>query len=775
MAMGALALYSCVEPKPGPEPGPDGPGNEIVIAEGPEAIMRPNIITPVNYIADKVEADEDGVSIYVVGKETNNFKFLVRPGASIQSYRLDVYPLCRLYNSLFETAKSQGLQFPLSQKSVETLIRGFIFDSAGAGGYIFSTNNMEDFLSHEFDWMNTPYSQAKVVPDCEYVVAVVGCFDTEGAEQGDLTLCYIRTPYHDLVGDPQVKIEAECGYTRGVLHYSAGNDDVKHYYQWCSDQNDLQPYIDAYGDKLYIDFMRNAIYEPTDINAPIDANGIDPHSFSINFGMNPDPDHNYMATAIGLDANFTPSQEFQSLIFNPKRRPDITEDAEANITVPEDRIAASHFWVECYMPAGCGNAYMSLIESSEAAEIMAYDEAQMAAYALQIQALTAGSCWGFTNWNYAAGGDYTARETLMIGKPDTEYYIAYTALNSYMELAPVKFFGPFHTKALVTDTPELGQGDVVLTLEPEDANKLVLNFDYSIENTAAVHFQYIVGFGEKVVDENGLASWVERDMDGKVLFTYPNERSSREELLDYIYYDMYANRWPTEESGHMQWTDVLNAESEYGIAYVAEDWNGVLGEVKFAYGNTQKLEGGDNPVAKITGETDANGYPYFLIQHVQDCWGVYYLTGDSSNQSLGLNNLGDKKYFRNEAAVLSAWYDYCMEFKVNGGPSLGNPISVDIRGDKEVALCIPLGGTPDNLILGDMIHLIYDNGEWRTLDYWYPKSSAPLKSAGNPEILTRRQLKPQAEPAVSPKRVGKSTTINLDYAKFSAHPKATGK
>ena len=775
MAMGALALNSCIEPAPGPEPGPD-PGNQIVIAEGPEAIMRPDVITPVDYIADKVEAGEDGVSVYVTGKETDNFKFIVRPGAMVQSYRLDVYPLCRLYNSLYEGARNQRLEFPLSSKTVETMIRGFIFDTSGAGAYTFSVNNMDDFLSHEFDWMNTPYAQAKVVPDCEYVVAIVGCFDTEGAEQGDLTLCYIRTPYENLVGNPEMKIDVNAGYTKGLLRYSPANADTKFYYQWCSDERDLQPYIDAYGDKLYIDFMRNAIYDPTIADAPIDENGIDPHAYTINFGMEADPNHTFMATAVGLDVNRTPSPEFQSLLFHPEERPDDAKDADVVLSVPEDRIAASHFWVECYMGKNCGNAYMSLITTEEAETIMNYTEEQMSAYAYDIQAFTVDDCWGFTNWNYAAGGTFTSRDVIQFGKADTEYYIAYTGMNNYMQLSPVKFFGPFRTKALNTTAPEQSTEDMVLTLVPEEANKIILNFDYSIENTAAVHFQYIVGFGDKIVNEDGSVEWVSYDQDGEIAFTYPNENSSREELLNYIYYDMYANRWATEASGHMDWTDILQPDSEFGIAYVAEDWNGVLGEVKFAYARTGKLIGGDNPVAEILGKTDKDGHPYFQIQHVQDCWGIYYLSGDSANQSLGLNNLGDRSYFRNESAVLNAWYNYCMEYKVNGDATLGNPTTVDVHSNFEVAICIPLGGTPDNLILGDMVHLIYKDGEWLTLDHWYPKNNAPLMSAGNREILTPRQLKPVAEPTVS--RVapaGKATVINLDYAKFSAHPKASGK
>ena len=791
VAMGTLALYSCNDPAEGETPGGNegnGGSNELVIAEGPEAIMRPDLITAVNYVPDKVEGGEEGVSVYVVGKETNNFKFVVRPGAMVQSYRLDVYPLCRLYNSLYEAARSQGLKFPLSQKTVETLIRGFIFDASGAGAYTFSTNNMEDFLSHEFDWMNTPYAQAKVVPDCEYVVAVVGCFDTEGAEQGDLSLCYIRTPYEELIGNPEVAIDVNAGYTRGLLRYSAANDDVKYYYQWCSDEKDLQPYIDAYGDKLYIDFMRNAIYEPTDINAPVDANGIDPHMHTINFGMNADPSWNYMATAIGLDANHTPSKEFQSLIFHPEARPEDAEPADVEITVDENTIAATLFWVDCFMPAGCGNAYMALIEAEEAATIMAYNEDQMAAYALEIQALTAGSCWGFTNWNYQNGGSYRAKESLTIGKPDTEYYIAYTGMNQYMQLSPVKFVGPFRTKALEVNAPEQSEEDALLTLTPKDANKLTLDFTYSFEKTAAIHFQYIYGFGDKIVMEDGSIQWVAYDQDGNIAFVYPTEQSSREELLSHIYYDPYSNRWSTERGGHMSWTDVLQPESKFGIAYVAEDWNGVFGEVKFVYAETGKLQGGNNPVAAIDGKFDENGNPYFLVHQVQDCYGVYYLSGDSSVEPLGLaNKLGERDGFRTESKALEAWYNYCMEYKVNGAATLGDNIRIDIRSDFEIAICIPLGGTPDNTILGEMVYLIYkyeknaETGEYEhlwydNLDRWYKKSVAPLMSAGYGETLELRTMKPEARPEVGNARpVGKSTVIELDYAKFSAHPKATGR
>lgn len=780
VAMGTLLLFSCEEPNSGVNGGNEWGKVEIKVPQGvvvPDAIMRPDLITPVNYTPDFVEGGEDGVGIRITAKEPANFKFEVRPGMNIQSYRLDVYPLCRLYNSLYETARSEGrdLSQPLSQSVVESMIRGFIFDSQGAGAYTFSASSLDDYLCHEFDWMNTPYAQAKVVPDCEYIIAVVGCFDTEGSEQGDMTLCYVRTPYFALIGNPEVNITVDAGYTKGNLRYSAANDDVKYYYQWCSDESDLQPYIDAYGDKLYIDFMRNAIYTATDIDAPVE-NGIDPHVFTINFGMTASPDHTYMATAIGLDENFTPAPKFQKLLFHPKERPEDTKPAEAVITVPENRVGASLFWVDCYMPEDCPNVYMEVLHADQAQAIMQYDEQQMAYYALVLQTQEGDGrgYWGFTNWNYPEGNSCTVRDIIQFGSPDTEYYIAYTATNSYMELAPVQFVGPFRTKPLITNTPEASVADVVLTLSSSAPTKVDLDFTYDIEKTAAVHFQYIEGFGEKTTDSEGNTIYVEKDFDGNIMFTYPTQNSSREELLDYIYYDMYTNRWASEEGGHMHWTDILTPDTKYTIAYVGEDWNGVFGEVKFASVVTGQLAGGNNPVAEILGKVDEKtGDPYFLIQHVQDCWGVYYLSGDASVNALMLENLGDKKLsFRNADKALEAWYNYCMEYKVNGDATLGNPIRIDISTEKEVAICIPLGGTPDNVILGDMVYLIYDNGGWYDLSHYYPTTvSAPMArrviNRGERPEMPKVEVKGVRKPIV-----GSSQVIEVDYDKFSSHPKA---
>ncbi len=40
----------------------------------------------------------------------HNFVFECTPGSKVQSYRLDVYPLCRMYNYLFESVGKEYKQ-----------------------------------------------------------------------------------------------------------------------------------------------------------------------------------------------------------------------------------------------------------------------------------------------------------------------------------------------------------------------------------------------------------------------------------------------------------------------------------------------------------------------------------------------------------------------------------------------------------------------------------------------------------------------------------------
>ena len=737
----------------------------------PEPIFRPEVVTPVNYVPDMADGGMDGVTIEITSKDTNNFIFQVRPGANVQSYRLDVYPLCRLYNSLYESARQGGwdMSRQLSEDAVESMIRGFIFDASGAGAYTFSASTMEDYLNHEFDWMNTPYAQAKVVPDCEYVIAAVGCFDTEGTDQGDLTLCYVRTPYKSLIGSPAVGLDVITSYDAMQVTYIP-NDDCKYFYQWVSNESDLQPYIDAYGDKMYSDFMRNAVYDPTS------REDVEAHTYYINFGLSASADVPLMATAVGLDKNYTPSPEFQSEVFSLKQRPDETTPAESKIEIDYSHVGASVFWLNVELGANCSAAVMKVLPKDEAEAIKQYDETAAAAYAEMLYQ----DGWGFGNTNYLynretdelLGTGIKMSEAWVSCSPNTEYMIVWTAMNQYKELAPLQFTDVVKTKSVEKNNPAASKADAVLDLTHTGVQQVHITFHYNFENTAKIHFQYIEGFG------------------GGEGMSVPTQESSREELLAFLYADgdiaagsYSANHWWTEPSNTDTWTDILDPNTTYTIAYVSEDWDGVLGEVMFATTKTEALQGGNDPQSSIEGKWDNYGTPYFEFTMGKDAMQLYYMASD--DPALNFKSLGDKKKLRYKD-VLPAWETFCMEYSLR---TYGIQSQV-VADHGEIALCIPVGGTADAPVFGSLEHLIFADGEFRDLGYYYPEehNAANAVSAMRQSVLNKVMRSssfvpagelPEAEYGVRRVRFGEvsgqGVEINLDYNKFSSHPKASGK
>lgn len=776
VAFAAFAMVACEDPNNGDNNG-DDPIDTPVDTDAPEPIYRPDILTPVDYVADFVEGGMDGVTIEVTAKENQNFKFQVRPGANIQSYRMDVYPLCRLYNSLYENMRQSGADMtkPMTKDEVESVIRGFIFDSAGAGAYSFASDNLEDYMNHEFDWMNSSLAQAKIVPNCEYVIAAVGCFDAEGADQGDLSLCYVRTPYEPLIGSPAVGLDVVTSYDAMQITYIP-NDDCKYFYQWVSNAEDLQPYIDIYGDKLYADFMRNAVYQPTS------REDIENHTYYVNFGVNASSEVPIMATAIALDKNYTPANEFQSQKFNLKERPAESEDAYSKITIDEKHVGAGLFWLNVELGANCSAAVMKVMSPAEAENIKNYDEAAQAEYAAYIYQ----DGWGFSNQNYRynretdtlLGSDYAMSEVWTGCNSDTEYVIVWTAMNQYRELAPLQFSEVVKTKPIVKDNPAASVENAVLNLTHEGVQRVNIEFVYDFDKTANIHFQYITGF-----DTFGA--------------NVPTEESSREDLLAFLYHDgdvemgsYSANHWWTVPGGVDRWSDILNPNTTYTVAYVAEDWNGVLGEVKFATTKTDALQGGDNPQASITGGVTSDNIPYFQFDMGEDAMQLYYMSSNDDN--LNFKYLGDERRLLYEEVVV-AWENYCMEYALKTYAIS----SKQQAGHGDIALCIPVGGSADAPIFGSLEHLIYADddgdgtGEFRDLGYYYPEDYAAdqasvspmrqqvVKSVMRPTQGMNASELPEVESGRRSVRFGQvsedAIRIDIDYTKFSSHPKATGR
>ena len=97
-------------PQPEPEPTPDVPDNP----------------TPIQWDEMEAKAGERGVGIKVTNLSENDFSFELTPGANVQSYRMDVYPVSRMYNYLLEEGGKGA-----DADKIEELVLAAIYNSQG--------------------------------------------------------------------------------------------------------------------------------------------------------------------------------------------------------------------------------------------------------------------------------------------------------------------------------------------------------------------------------------------------------------------------------------------------------------------------------------------------------------------------------------------------------------------------------------------------------------------------------------------------------------------
>lgn len=655
-----------------------------------------------------------GVEIEVTGVQEKNFQFVCRPGELVQSYRLDVFPLCRLYNSLLETCLGGDETKKAEWDAVEEAILSFVFNSTGSGGFIMSPSTQgSEYAEYEYDWMNTQYAQAKVVPHSEYVIVAVGCFDTEGAEPAEMTICYVNTPGQDLIGDPQIIIQVEAGY-RSFIVENLPNDDCRYMYYWCSNESDLMPYINGYGTKQYIDFMRHTLYDPISAEQPADPND-DPRRYYMNFGQSASSDFAIMATAIALDENETPAKNFNSEVFNLKPIPPL-EEGEAVVTIDPERIAAHLFWYEVTIEANAHSMLMQIMTAEQAEAYKDADEETLRALALQIN----NEGWGINNRNYSVdnegnpnGESYTTSSYWLSGpvqgglQPGETYVLAYIARNAATELSVPKFTEPFTMDQVTKDNPEACKSNARLLLSSNDRQKLHFAFeDDDISTTAAVYFQFI----EPYIDGSG----------------QPSRDSSRETFVEWLVYDQFTNFWPSEPNvGCGTYTAIMEPGTKFVYAYIVEDWDGVLSEVRFAEAETLAAVGGENPAVTIN-YTIEDGMCMVTFSSNEDSERMKYMTGDKDNSTLGLQFLGDDDEMSGEE-MYAQWQLAVAEYGLQtNSTSTSQPMVMNgTPGNPEVALCISYGRDADGReVMSEMEYIIYDGGDdVKTLHDFYPSYS----------------------------------------------------
>lgn len=707
LAFALVASVSC---------NPEGPqvngGNQTYVDYSRGKI---NLILPSSGV---VEADGDGVSISIKDVTNSNVVFECRPGANVCSYRLDVIPLSMLYNTIVNEQLVGA-----SPDEVEDMIIKLLQESSSTNGVVFTEENLDNYWSQTYDWMSTEYKNGNILCDCDYVICVAPCFDTEGLEPSGVNLAWFKTSAPSLVGDPDVRIDVSTSY-RAFNAVHEPNDDCKYVAYWSYVTEQIDDYADVVGERMLRDFIRCA-------SPSYDVASVSDLSYYIDFAQSADSKVSQTCVAVAMDKNGTPSDFVARRDFYLKEIPD---SPAAVYSIQPHKSAASIFWIKVDFQPTCKNCYYRWMSEDEAAKIREYSEDNKKAYARDL----AKNGWGVKNYNFSfdteqnipTGYEYTAIENQIVAyKPHNKYVIVSTGENYYGEVTDLQFSEPIEMKPRVVNNPSaclVSDDEFKLTLDNVSRTGFRYNFNYSNPDEVAIYYFQIVSPVDSAarkekpemcppedVDNADHADWMNFFFE-----TYVVAEDGEKVLL--------VNTWDVEPSGY----DALSMfgyepDVEYVVAYCVEDMNGVVSNVRLEKVTTTAIKPGANPQAQISAALE-DGEWTFTFTANEDTGTLYYMTssfGDENYEKLGLYALPEDRY-GDGFDTYASFYDIWEENMLNLGlttKSLQTYASEKARTDDTVilALCQPVGEDADGRpVYGDVQHVLIVNGQVKHLsDY----------------------------------------------------------
>lgn len=698
-------------------------------------VPLPSNPTPINWEEYEVDGGERGVGIKVTGTSEHSFVFECTPGDKVQSYRMDVYPLCRMYNYLFE---SVGTGVQATEEQVEDLIIEAVYNSTGQGAYTFTKANLGDnYAKMEFDWGNSQYKRSEIVPGAEYLIVTIGCNDEGGQTPADMKVCYLKTSKRDVMGNPRVDIDVESGYRAAGIQFLP-NEDCKYFYQFCGDTGPVDAYINAYGEQMYIDFMRHYIIAAEDAQVSKDD-----LYYVVNFGFTADPTKPITASTIGLDENKSQG-EYVRQDFHLKKVPEDAVPPECTLTV--SKTGASMVNMDLEMEDNC---YAMFYRIFNASEWEAYENADEATMTKLAQALDQEG-WYVKNENISQEGSFTGTEFQFDLASNASYVVAYIGRNKYLQLSEKVKTATFTTKERVTDRPSESKADVDITISDEGRTSLKLNYSYGA-GTAVFYHQYIMT-PELLKEEN------------------------KEQLIAYLLSND-SNAWPANATGGKEsftWTG-FNPATEYTFAYIAEDWDGVLSEVKTVTGTTEAVQAGPNPTMELHAYMSEMGNFTVQFSIVKDVAKVYRMIAEDKYSASG-----DYTY----KECMDTWKEYCMDYGIASVTSGTEEYAKTSSANRLVACCVPIGADSEGHdVIGDLYAVFYDKDKGIITDPSVIFPDAPkttnITGAVKPQVVKRGQRLPadrivNEQPVKEnlPGAVRSGNTIYLDMKKLGTHPYA---
>ena len=716
----SLTMMTSCNPADGPDSGQTG--KFIDYSAGRIKLILPD--------AKTVEADADGVSISIKSLDAGNVVFNCRPGANVGSYWVDVIPLSLLYNTLINEGKVDA-----SRLEVEDVVVQLLTASSSTNGVVFSENNLDDYHSHSFDWMNSTYRNGAILSDCDYVICVAPCFDTEGLEPANVNLCWFKTPAREIVGNPTVKIDVDITYRSfSVVHEP--NDDCKYICYWSYFTEQIDEYADILGETMLRDFVRTA-------SVVYDVANVADRGYHVDFEQSADASVSQTAIAVALDVNGTPSEYIARKDFTLKPIP---ESPEAVYTISPYRSAASTFWYKVDFEPTCSYCCLRWMTEEDANKLKAYTDEQKKSYVRELVSSTGG--WGVSNpkfrfdpeTNRPTGDAASVIEQQIVAyHPAQKYVIVSAGVNYYGEPTDLQFSDPIEMKQRVADRPQdclAGAEDFSLTLDNASRTGFRYNVNFvSPENIALVYFQYVspVEVDEQLKEENP--------------FMFPPEdtyNATRKEWMDY-FFEAYreapdgtrsldVNVWTTdpEDDKDTQQRKSLThfgyePGTKYIVAYCAEDMNGVISDVRFAEVTTLSATPGPNPQAQIAADL-VDGKWMFTFTSNDDTGTMLYMTssyGDANYDLLGLPYILNDPYddYPTYDSLFDLWDEKIMNLGLST-KSLTTYATEDARDDNSVilALCLPVGQNEQGKEeYGPLQHLLIVDGQVKKLDDYRKK------------------------------------------------------
>jgi len=720
------SLAACGEKNPVPQ-GPEEPEREIPQwAEG-----RPDPVDeyPIDYGIGYAEGNDVGVTIEVLEVMDRNFVFELRPGAMVQSFKLDVYPMAQLYNNLLNDRNSGALEGN-DAVDISERIRDYLFNESGSGGYAFSVEDFEsaeDFLQIEYDWMNTSYAAASAIaiPDCDYVIAVVASTSPEisSSNQEQLTLCYVRTSKQPLIGDPQVEIAVNVGYTAfNVSHIL--NADAAAVYFFGYLQSEIDEYIDTFGERMFRDFVRTRVTAPS---YPDDPNNPEALTYSVNYGDAADASVMSTTVAVAVDANLTPQEDYARTDFHLNDVPDDVSEPEVSVNILEERVAASYVEFDVNFTADCKTVFYNVVPAwfLETVEAMSAKEKRDLARYLRDYGYGCHNpefAWD-ADKEEATGSGATVRLDAVSAlvamevenspiMPGETYAVIYVGRNGAMQLSDLMVSETFTTDERNMTSPD-GFTDGTLKLVTDNPGRTQFRgtVTYDPSKVSMIYIQYMTADNNPGLDEDSSWNdWME--------FIFGSGTSN-----------MLVNAWPTLSSGRdgLTWTG-MTPDTDYTLFMCAEDFDGNISQMYFSTIRTSEVQVGPDPTIVMSLEP-ADNYPYdwtvsYRIDHDVEYY-LYCYTDSASDLSPFIPGLtsASLKNIKESGIGYEAWRDGIYEWVAGGFENNGGGMrtesdtSQDWEGDQVViAACIAVGKDEDGQPVYKMYHLICEDGKAQTLE-----------------------------------------------------------